>query len=85
MIETIQVDDLRQWRAHASTNDRMTYHVGLLMADRLVNRPLNERANVAWRMMKEGQVVLVQRRAPNGDTHYEAVAINQQHRHVVKR
>ncbi len=50
----------------------------LLMADRLANRVLNERANLAWRMMREGQVVLVQRKAPNGDTHYEAVAVNQQ-------
>ena len=48
------------------------------MADRLANRVLNERANLAWRMMREGQVVLVQRKAPNGDTHYEAVAVNQQ-------
>ncbi len=78
MIESIQVEDLRHWRAHASSNDRMTYHIGLLMADRLANRVLNERANLAWRMMREGQVVLVQRKAPNGDTHYEAVAVNQQ-------
>jgi hypothetical protein len=84
MTESIQVEDLRHWRAHASTNDRMTYHVGLLMADRLANRVLNERANLAWRMMKEGRILLVQRKAPNGDIHYEAVAINQRHRPIVK-
>jgi hypothetical protein len=85
MTDSIQVEDLRHWRALASTNDRMTYHVGLLMADRLINRVLNERANLAWRMMREGQVILVQRKTPNGDTHYEAVAINQQHRPIVNR
>jgi hypothetical protein len=54
MTDSIQVEDLRHWRALASTNDRMTYHVGMRMADRLINRVLNERANLAWRMMREG-------------------------------
>jgi hypothetical protein len=48
MTDSIPVEDLRHWRAHASTNDRMTYHVGLLMADRLANRVLNERATTPW-------------------------------------
>lgn len=58
----------------AKRGERVAYHSGVLMRDRLYNPEVDARAKAAWKAHEEGRCVLVQRRVDASTCQYLAVS-----------
>lgn len=75
-LSTLTPDTFGKRISHARKGDRVVYHTGLLMYDRLFGHPgaeLDAIALAAWRMYEAGAVTLVQRKISDGNYEYMAV------------
>lgn len=57
----------------ARKGERVAYHVGCLMADRMYHLDVDSRARAAWAAMQDGKVRLVQERVSGVACRYLAV------------
>lgn len=71
---TVSPEYLNEWVTRAEPMERLTYHYGLLMADRDFRRPYGREVNLiamaAWDLYEDGKVKLIQRRSGDGLYHY---------------
>lgn len=59
----------------ARRGDRIAYHVGVLMADRMYHLDVDSRARAARQAYEDGKVLLVQERVTGTSCRYLAVRV----------